>query len=114
MHEEGVEDGDIIREHVDVQLVLSLEVLDEFSQSHLTAVILQTLDVKTIPQGPLNVIVLYWCMYRGRERWREERGSERERERERVRERERGREERESEGGRESDRERDRKTEEKR
>ena len=82
LHEEGVENGDIVREHVDVQFVLSLEVVDELSQRHLTAILLHTIHVKTIPQGPLNVIVL--GVYVGER----ERKREREREREREGERE--------------------------
>lgn len=52
-HEEGVQHGHSLAQHGDLQLMLLLEMLDEFFQCHFSV------HLKPIPQGPLLVVVLW-------------------------------------------------------
>ena len=48
-HKERVQDRHIIGEHVDVQFMLILEIVQEVSQSHLRAVSLETRHIDSVP-----------------------------------------------------------------
>ena len=62
LHEERVENGHIKRQHIDVQFVLRHKIVDEFSQRHFTAIVLHSSHIKSIPEGPLDIVVLCVCV----------------------------------------------------
>ena len=62
LHEERVENGHIKRQHIDVQFVLRHKIVDELSQRHFTAIVLHSSHIKSIPEGPFDIVVLCVCV----------------------------------------------------
>ena len=69
-----VKHGDSLTQHRDLQLVLVLEEIHELLQRHLGPVSLATVDLESVPEGPLGLVIL---LFLGQQRLRERKEWER-------------------------------------